>query len=259
MKSGKKLLSLILALCMVLSVIGVAAFAADTESSEPVGDQPVALSVPNAQDLKGLVEKYFGSTQAFANFVADTVGRIVTGTKSDHLAEVIVNAFENGIIIGNISQMTDEEVKVMLDQIYWVYADNPGPITQTVDCIKMFVNWCDASIHRGQDGLLLGTMQKKLATYYWNWLKENCSPDWWDPNRPTDPSEPTVEPTKPTDPSEEADKIRRSLPQCQAGRQSLYRAGRNPFYWRAIGHCCACAGFRCRCDRSAFDAEKRAG
>ena len=54
MKSGKKLLSLILALCMVLSVIGVAAFAADTESSEPVGDQPVALSVPNAQDLKGL-------------------------------------------------------------------------------------------------------------------------------------------------------------------------------------------------------------
>lgn len=192
MKSGKKLLSLILALCMVLSVIGVAAFAADTESSEPVGDQPVALSVPNAQDLKGLVEKYFGSTQAFANFVADTVGRIVTGTKSDHLAEVIVNAFENGIIIGNISQMTDEEVKVMLDQIYWVYADNPGPITQTVDCIKMFVNWCDASIHRGQDGLLLGTMQKKLATYYWNWLKENCSPDWWDPNRPTDPSEPYI-------------------------------------------------------------------
>ena len=249
MKSGKKLLSLILALCMVLSVIGVAAFAADTESSEPVGDQPVALSVPNAQDLKGLVEKYFGSTQAFANFVADTVGRIVTGTKSDHLAEVIVNAFENGIIIGNISQMTDEEVKVMLDQIYWVYADNPGPITQTVDCIKMFVNWCDASIHRGQDGLLLGTMQKKLATYYWNWLKENCSPDWWDPNRPTDPSEPTVEPTKPTDPSEEPTKPtdrarsrqsrpirarsrrsrltrarsrqnRQSLPQCQAGRQS---------------------------------------
>ena len=206
MKSGKKLLSLILALCMVLSVIGVAAFAADTESSEPVGDQPVALSVPNAQDLKGLVEKYFGSTQAFANFVTDTVGRIVTGKKSDHLAEVIVNAFENGIIIGNISQMTDEEVKVMLDQIYWVYADNPGPITQTVDCIKMFVNWCDASIHRGQDGLLLGTMQKKLATYYWNWLKENCSPDWWDPNRPTDPSEPTVEPTKPTDPSEEPTK-----------------------------------------------------
>ena len=51
MKSGKKLLSLILALCMVLSVIGVAAFAADTESSEPVGDQPVALSVPKAQDL----------------------------------------------------------------------------------------------------------------------------------------------------------------------------------------------------------------
>ena len=38
MKSGKKLLSLILALCMVLSVIGVAAFAADTESSEPVGE-----------------------------------------------------------------------------------------------------------------------------------------------------------------------------------------------------------------------------
>lgn len=128
MKSGKKLLSLILALCMVLSVIGVAGLFGDTESSEPVGDQPVALSRAEcAGSQRGLVEKYFGSTQAFANFVADTVGRIVTGTKSDHLAEVIVNAFENGIIIGNISQMTDEEVKVMLDQIYWVYADNPRP------------------------------------------------------------------------------------------------------------------------------------
>ena len=90
MKSGKKLLSLILALCMVLSVIGVAAFAADTESSEPVGDQPVALSVPNAQDLKGLVEKYFGSTQAFANFVADTVGRIVMRLKMGLLLAISV-------------------------------------------------------------------------------------------------------------------------------------------------------------------------
>jgi len=93
MTKGKKLLSLVLALCMVLSVIGVAAFAANEEASQAGENQPVELSAPDPQVLKDLAEKYFGSTQAFANFVADTVGRIVTGTKSDHLAEVIVNAF----------------------------------------------------------------------------------------------------------------------------------------------------------------------
>ena len=54
------------------------------------------------------------------------------------------------MIIGDISLMTDAEVKTMLDQIYWVYADNPGFITQTVDCIKMYVNYVDASIHKAR-------------------------------------------------------------------------------------------------------------
>ena len=104
--------------------------------------------------------------------------------------------------------MTDEEVKAMLDQIYWVYADNPGPITQTVDCIKMFVNWSDAAIHWGQDGIL-GEMQKKLETYYRNWLLEHCDlgllPEI--PTKPTDPVDPTdpTDPTKPTDPTEPTD------------------------------------------------------
>ena len=122
-------------------------------------------------------DRYFGGTEGFANFVGSTVGLIVTGAKSDNLAKAIVNAAENGVIIGDISLMTDAEVKTMLDQIYWVYADNPGFITQTVDCIKMYVNYVDASIHKGQDGPNLGIMQVKLATYYSNWLKEHCVPE----------------------------------------------------------------------------------
>ena len=194
MSKGKKVMSLVVALCMVISIVSVAAFAANDSNTSQV--EPLAtVEVPSG--VKEFAEEWFGSTEAFADFVAGTVGQIVTGTKSDHLAEVIVRAFEEGIIIGNISTMTDEEVEVMLDQIYWVYADNPGPITQTVDCIKMFVNWCDAAIHFGQDGVLLGTMQKKLATYYWNWLKEHCVPGLGpdEPVEPTDPSEPTEAPT----------------------------------------------------------------
>lgn len=199
---GKRLLSILVALCMVLSVIGVAAYAASDSEPQQQADPLAAVEIPVPSEVKDFAIKYFGSTQAFADFVASTVGKIVTGTKSDHLAEVIVRAFEDGIIIGNISTMTDEEVKVMLDQIYWVYADNPGPITQTVDCIKMFVNWCDAAIHFGQDGPLLGTMQKKLATYYWNWLQEHCVPGLG-PDEPVDPSEPSTEPTEPsTEPTE---------------------------------------------------------
>ncbi len=197
MTMGKRLLSILVALCMVLSVIGVAAYAASDSEPQQQADPLAAVEIPVPSEVKDFAIKYFGSTQAFADFVASTVGKIVTGTKSDHLAEVIVRAFEDGIIIGNISTMTDEEVKVMLDQIYWVYADNPGPITQTVDCIKMFVNWCDAAIHFGQDGPLLGTMQKKLATYYWNWLQEHCVPGLG-PDAPVDPSEPSTEPTEPS-------------------------------------------------------------
>ena len=176
MTKGKKLFSLLMALCMVLSMSGIAALAAD-DVLKPEAGQNAEILEPTADAVKDFAEKYFGSVQDFAKFVGSTVGLIVTGAKSDNLAKAIVNAAENGVIIGDISKMTDAEVKTMLDQIYWVYADNPGFITQTVDCIKMYVNYVDASIHKGQDGPNLGVMQVKLATYYSNWLKEHCVPE----------------------------------------------------------------------------------
>lgn len=178
-----------MALCMVLSVTGIAAFAAD-DVLKPEAGQNAEILEPTADTVKDFAEKYFGSVQDFAKFVGSTVGLIVTGAKSDNLAEAIVNAAENGVIIGDISKMTDAEVKTMLDQIYWVYADNPGVITRTVDCIKMYVNYVDASIHKGQDGPNLGVMQVKLATYYSNWLKEHCVPE-------TTTAAPTEAPTQP--------------------------------------------------------------
>ena len=176
MTKGKKLFSLLMALCMVLSMSGIAALAAD-DVLKPEAGQNAEIFAPATDAVKALAEKYFGGTEGFANFVGSTVGLIVTGAKSDNLAKAIVNAAENGVIVGDISLMTDAEVKTMLDQIYWVYADNPGFITQTVDCIKMYVNYVDASIHKGQDGPNLGVMQVKLATYYSNWLKEHCVPE----------------------------------------------------------------------------------
>ncbi|MBS5874110.1 MAG: hypothetical protein KIC46_08350 [Clostridiales bacterium] len=189
MTKGRKLFSLLMALCMVLSVTGIAAFAAD-DVLKPEAGQNAEILEPTADAVKDFAEKYFGSVQDFAKFVGSTVGLIVTGAKSDNLAEAIVNAAENGVIIGDISKMTDAEVKTMLDQIYWVYADNPGVITRTVDCIKMYVNYVDASIHKGQDGPNLGVMQVKLATYYSNWLKEHCVPE-------TTTAAPTEAPTVP--------------------------------------------------------------
>lgn len=189
MTKGKKLFSLLMALCMVLSMSGIAAFAAD-DVLKPEAGQNAEILEPTADAVKDFAEKYFGSVQDFAKFVGSTVGLIVTGAKSDNLAKAIVNAAENGVIIGDISKMTDAEVKTMLDQIYWVYADNPGVITRTVDCIKMYVNYVDASIHKGQDGPNLGVMQVKLATYYSNWLKEHCMPE-------TTTAAPTEAPTVP--------------------------------------------------------------
>lgn len=189
MTKGKKIISVLLVLCIAVSAIGFSVFAADnrTTAAQPT---EVKVEIPDMGILKNVIDKYFGGPELFAKFMAGTVGQIVTGTYSDHLAEVIINAYHNGIIIGDISKMTDEEVKAMLDQIYWVYADNPGPITQTVDCIKMFVNWTDAAIHWGQDGIL-GEMQKKLETYYRNWLLEHCM--GLIPEIPTSPEETTTE------------------------------------------------------------------
>ena len=207
MTKGKKIISILLVLCIAVSAIGFSVFAADNRNTTAQPREAVNIEIPNAQVIKSVIDKYFGGPDLFAKFIAGTVGQIVTGTYSDHLAEVIVNAYHNGIIIGDISKMTDEEVKAMLDQIYWVYADNPGPITQTVDCIKMFVNWSDAAIHWGQDGIL-GEMQKKLETYYRNWLLEHCDlgllPEI--PTKPTDPVDPT-DPTEPTDPTKPTDPV----------------------------------------------------
>ena len=196
MTKGKKIISILLVLCIAVSAIGFSVFAADSRSTDSQPRETVEIDVPDAAVIKNVIDKYFGGPELFAKFMAGTVGQIVTGTYSDHLAEVIVNAYKNGIIIGDIGKMTDEEVKAMLDQIYWVYADNPGPITQTVDCIKMFVNWSDAAIHWGQDGIL-GEMQKKLETYYRNWLLEHCDLGLL-PEIPTKPEEPTVTETDPT-------------------------------------------------------------
>ena len=194
MTKGKKIISVLLVLCIAVSAIGFSVFAADNRSTAAQPTE-VKVDLPNTEVLKDVIDKYFGGPELFAKFMAGTVGQIVTGTYSDHLAEVIVNAYKNGIIIGDIGKMTDEEVKAMLDQIYWVYADNPGPITQTVDCIKMFVNWSDAAIHWGQDGIL-GEMQKKLETYYRNWLLEHCM--GLIPEIPTSPEETTTEPPETT-------------------------------------------------------------
>ena len=193
MTKGKKIISVLLVLCIAVSAIGFSVFAADNRSTAAQPTE-VKVEMPDMGVLKNVIDKYFGGPELFAKFMAGTVGQIVTGTYSDHLAEVIVNAYYNGIIIGDIGKMTDEEVKAMLDQIYWVYADNPGPITQTVDCIKMFVNWSDAAIHWGQDGIL-GEMQKKLETYYRNWLLEHCM--GLIPEIPTKPTEPPVTETEP--------------------------------------------------------------
>lgn len=189
MTKGKKIISILLVLCIAVSAIGFSVFAADNRSTAAQPTE-VKVEMPDMNMLKNVIDKYFGGPELFAKFMAGTVGQIVTGTYSDHLAEVIINAYHNGIIIGDISKMTDEEVKAMLDQIYWVYADNPGPITQTVDCIKMFVNWTDATIHWGQDGIL-GEMQKKLETYYRNWLLEHCL--GLIPEIPTCPEETTTD------------------------------------------------------------------
>ena len=119
MTKGKKLFSLLMALCMVLSMSGIAALAAD-DVLKPEAGQNAEIVAPATDAVKALAEKYFGGTEGFANFVGSTVGLIVTGAKSDNLAKAIVNAAENGVIVGDISLMTDAEVKTMLDQIYWV-------------------------------------------------------------------------------------------------------------------------------------------
>lgn len=224
MAKSKKIISVLLALCMMFSVIGVSVYAADANTNDnAVATYDRPFDRPDNNVIKQVIDKYFGgNADAFARFMAATVGQIVTGTYSDHLAEVIVKAYEDGIIVGPIGEMTDEEVKAMLDQIYWVYADNPEPISQLVDCIKMYVNWKDAAIHYGQDGIL-GKMQIKLEKYYREWLEEHCKnfdmpelpelptggtlpslPDWTMPTLPTKPSEtdPSSEAPSETDPTE---------------------------------------------------------
>ena len=173
-----------------------------------------ALEVP--EWLQNIIEGAVGSGifEGAIDQIMKWVAMIVTNDPNpENFMEVWEQLKEQGIVIGDIAQMTDEEVKAMLDQIYWVYADNPGPITQTVDCIKMFVNLVDAYIHAtAQDVGPLNPMMEKLVTYYYNWLKEHCGLGWvpdlpdiptTDPEPSTEPTEPSTEPTEPsTEPTE---------------------------------------------------------
>ena len=166
-----------------------------------------ALEVP--EWLQNIIEGAVGSGifEGAIDQIMKWVAMIVTNDPNpENFMEVWEQLKEQGIVIGDIAQMTDEEVKAMLDQIYWVYADNPGPITQTVDCIKMFVNLVDAYIHAtAQDVGPLNPMMEKLVTYYYNWLKEHCGLGWI-PDLP-DMTEPDTDPpTEPdTDPPTEPD------------------------------------------------------
>ena len=139
-----------------------------------------ALEVP--EWLKNIIEGAIssGALEGAIDQIMKWIATIVTNDPNpENFMEAWEYLKEHGITIGDIAQMTDEEVKVMLDQIYWVYADNPGPITQTVDCIKMLVNLIDAYIHAtAQDVGPLNPMMSKLVTYYYNWLKEHCGLGW---------------------------------------------------------------------------------
>lgn len=204
MSKGKKILAATLAGCLALSTAGVTVFAAE-KTEEPEVSYQSADSRTIIIPTKDFIDKYLGGEEGWARlsrFLANTVGQIVTGTYAEDMAEVLMRMYTDGIIIGNPAEMTQEEVNWMLDQIYWVYSNNPEFVSWAVDCTKMLENWVDASIHSSDP------FHQKLAVYYDQWLRENCKPDFW-PDNPTEPdtSEPdtsdTTEPgTSETDTTE---------------------------------------------------------
>lgn len=192
MSKGKKILAATLAGCLALSAAGVTAFAAE-KTEEPEVSYQSADSRTIIIPTKDFIDKYLGGEEGWARlsrFLANTVGQIVTGTYAEDMAEVLMRMYNDGIIIGNPAEMTQEEVNWMLDQIYWVYSNNPEFVSWAVDCTKMFENWVDASIHSSDP------FHQKLAVYYDQWLRENCKPDFW----PDNPSEPDTSDTDTTEP-----------------------------------------------------------
>lgn len=196
MSKGKKILAATLAGCLALSTAGVTVFAAE-KTEEPEVSYQSADSRTIIIPTKDFIDKYLGGEEGWARlsrFLANTVGQIVTGTYAEDMAEVLMRMYRDGIIIGNPAEMTQEEVNWMLDQIYWVYSNNPEFVSWTVDCTKMLENWVDASIHSSDP------YHQKLAVYYDQWLRENCKPDFW-PDEP-DTSEPDTSDTTETGTSE---------------------------------------------------------
>ena len=191
MSKGKKILAAIVAGCLALSAASMTAFAAEKAEEPEVALQTDSykITIPTQE----FIDKYFGGEDGWAKlarFVANTVGQIVTGTYANDLYDVLMNAYENGIIIGNPADMTQEEVNMMLDQIYWVYGDNPEVVSWIVDCAKMAENLVDATIHSSDP------FHQKLAVYYEQWLEKNCDPSYM-PEDPTDPDD--TDPSGPSD------------------------------------------------------------
>lgn len=127
----------------------------------------------------------------------------------NNFGNLVESLIKHGVIIGDIHNMTDEEVEAMLDQIYWVYEDDPvGSVEMIVNCVKMYENLQDTNRHlaAGEDPVLYG----KLHNYYAKWLRDHCAgldydkPDVSIPSNVTVPTLPTL-PTKPEKTTKPAD------------------------------------------------------
>lgn len=126
--------------------------------------------------------------------------------QGNNFGDLVESLIKHGVIIDDIHSMTDEEVEAMLDQLYWVYEDDPiGSVEMIVNCVKMYENWKDTQRHlaAGEDPVLYG----KLERYYVKWLHDHCAGvDYTPDEKPTLPSDVTVPPLptlpqKPTAPN----------------------------------------------------------
>lgn len=117
--------------------------------------------------------------------------------QGNNFGDLIESLIKHGVIIDDIHTMTDAEVEAMLDQLYWVYEDDPiGSVEMIVNCVKMYENWKDTQRHlaAGEDPVLYG----KLERYYVKWLHDHCAGvDYTPDEKPTLPDDVTV-PTLPT-------------------------------------------------------------
>lgn len=139
----------------------------------------------------------------------------------NNFGDLVEMLAKHGVVIGDIHNMTDEEVEAMLDQLYWVYEDDPvGSVEMIVNCVKMFENLQDTNRHleAGEDPVLYG----KLHNYYAKWLRDHCAgldydePDVSIPSNVTVPTLPTL-PTKPATTKPAAtDPVKTEVPETEA-------------------------------------------